>query len=77
MSLFGKIKGLLGHRSQVQPPVGLAVDQTPANEPPVTPPSSGNNRSEDAGLKNSVARGAAEGAAREAVRNLLEILLGD
>lgn len=76
MSLFSKIKSLLGRGSSARPPVSDQGEATPVSEPPAIPPH-GNGRDGDSGLKNSIARGAAEGTARETVRKFFEELLGD
>lgn len=66
MSLLNKIKSSLGRRHPVQPPV--------SDLPETSAPDNGRG---DSGLKNSVARGAAEGTARETTRKFFEQLLGD
>jgi hypothetical protein len=68
MSLLNKIKSLFGRGSSAQPPAN------PVSDHPGTP-QSGNE--EGSGLKNSIARGAAEGTARETVRKLFEESLGN
>ncbi|MER6179780.1 hypothetical protein [Streptomyces sp. NPDC001652] len=61
-------------RRPVQSPIG---DQ--GNEPPVNKvaaaPTAADCRDEGTGLKNSIARGAAEGTAREMVRKFFEEFL--
>ncbi|KOT79258.1 hypothetical protein ADK70_31290 [Streptomyces rimosus subsp. pseudoverticillatus] len=76
MPLLSTIKSLVGRRSSAQPPVSDQSDEVPASESSV-PSSSGNGRGKQLELKNSIARGAAEGTARETVRRFFEQLLGD
>ncbi|MGW5868301.1 hypothetical protein ACWFRJ_39850 [Streptomyces sp. NPDC055239] len=79
MSLLNRIKFLLGGGSSAQSPVspdGGQSAERPVGELPAAPPP-GTARSEGAGLKNSIARGAAEGTAREAVRKIFEVFLDD
>lgn len=76
MSLFSKIKSLLGRQTPAQPPVGPATDH--GDETQVSaPPATGTTCGKDSGLKNSIARGAAEGTVRETLRKFFEELLDE
>lgn len=76
MSLLNKIKNLLSRRRPAQTPDNDHGDGTPVSEVPAAP-ALVNSRDEGSGLKNSIARGAAEGAARETVRKFFEELFND
>ncbi|MGQ4344007.1 hypothetical protein [Streptomyces sp. SAS_275] len=77
MSLLSKIARLFDRGSYAQPPVSPGEGrgaEAPANERPLTGPT-GSTRGEGSRLKNPIARGAAEGTAREVVRKLFEEFL--
>lgn len=73
MPLLSKIKNAL-RRRPAQSPAGDR-NETPASGGSAAP--AGEDRSESTGLRNAIARGVAEGAAREAARKLFEGFFGD
>ncbi|TGB05581.1 hypothetical protein [Streptomyces sp. MZ04] len=72
MSLFTKIKNLLTQLRPARTPEPARGDEAVATEAPATPAPSINHGGGDLGLKGAVARGAAEGTARESLRQIIE-----
>lgn len=72
MSPLNKITSALSRRRPAQPPTGDRSEETPVGEGPAAPVDEAHGAS--SGLRNSIARGAAEGIARETVRKIFETL---